>query len=384
MKKIRKYLYLLQLEEYDNARFLSWLNKNKIDQLIERKGKLKITIRTIFIFVLAFPILVITKTQSAISFSNQIISCLFSLLKKTIIFLAFLKINLYRPKHKIVITGSYGKTTLKEYLAWVLSSKYEVFKTPGNINIALGIAVRILKELKKSQSVMIVEAGAYKPGEIKEICHLIRPNIGIVTIFGWMHLERFKTFANIRKAKSEIVPYIKNLNKLYLPPSDHHFINFQKTIILIARSLNISQKHITQKIKSFKSPESRLKEIRIKSNITLLDDTYNSNPLGFQKALRKLSTYRNRQKIVITPGMIELGEKQDYFNKRLAKRSSQIADFLIIVGETNKKALCAGALKQKAKIRFIQSDQDPLEKVSKILRPPSVLLMENQLPDHYF
>lgn len=387
MKEIKKLLYLLQLEEYQTERYLSWLKKHPIEKLEERKNKLRWTPRVIFTLVIAALLSPFIKAKRAVGFTNRLLEPIFEVVEEIIVFLAKLKLKFYPHLVKIIITGSYGKTTFKEMLAYVLETQYSVLKTPQNINTRLGIAQIIIKKLKREHQVMIIEAGAYQEGEIRQICQLARPSFGVVTIIGWMHLERFKTLANIRKVKLEIVPFIKDKEKLFLPPKNHQFINFRKTVVKIARQLNISPKAAEKQLLSFTPPAHRLTVKKINRNLIILDDTYNSNPLGFKKALKTLESYPKYQKIVVTPGMIELGKKQFSLNKEVAKEAAAVADIFVVVGETNKRALKTGAgevKKKNLRIIYLEKDKGLDEGLTAYLKPPTVILLENELPDHYF
>lgn len=386
MKIVKKYLYLLQLEEYETQNFFKWLKKNNIQRLEERKNRLHWTPRVIFTILLSlplFPFLGIPKTIGSI---NQLAEIVTLFPKEVLIKFATLKLKFYPNLIKIIITGSYGKTTFKEMLSFVLSEKYSVLKTSGNINTNAGIALAILKSLKKNHQIFVVEAGAYYPGEIKKICQMIKPNFGIVTIIGWMHLSKFGTLNNIRQTKLEIVPFIADSNKLFVPKKDHVFIDFEKTLLKIAEMIGIDEKKAREKLKSFQAPQNRLEIKKISHDITVLNDVYNSNPLGFKRALDKLKEYTHEQKVVATPGMIELGEKQEELNEQLLKEAGQIADLIIIIGETNKEALTRGAIStnKSVQIIYIDSKENFYDVLPAYLKPPSVILHENDLPDHYF
>ncbi|MCX6725920.1 MAG: Mur ligase family protein [Candidatus Shapirobacteria bacterium] len=397
MKKtnLKKLLYLLQLEEYQTSRYFVWLKKNKIESLEERKNKLKFTSRIILTIISSCLLSPLLGFKKAVGVANSILAHVFLFLGKIIIFLAKIKLKFFPNLIKIVITGSYGKTTFKEMLAWVLEEKYLVLKTPGNINTQLGIAWFLLKKLNKKHQVLIVEAGAYQRGDIKQIGNLIKPNYGIITIIGWMHLERFGTIDSIRKTKFEIGDFItpatnlfiKDKNNFFYPLKDHQFIDFEKTILEIAKNLAISSLKVKKRLKTFATPEYRLTIRNINKNLIILEDVYNSNPLGFSRALKKLGGYRGYQKIVVTPGMIELGEKQFSLNEKAAYDSAKTADILVIVGQTNKESLIKGAQKAgKKNLRIIIIDKNDNfeEKIRSFLRPPTVILLENDLPDHYF
>jgi UDP-N-acetylmuramyl pentapeptide synthase len=227
-----------------------------------------------------------------------------------------------------------------------------------------------------------VEAAAYQRGDIKAICQLVRPDFGIVTSIGWMHLERFGTLENIRQTKMEVVPFIVNKKKLFIPPEDHRIIDAPEVCLSIGKQLGISPSQIKNRIKAFTPPEHRLATKKISRDLIYLDDSYNSNPLGFKKALGELAKYKNYQKIIITPGVIEFGEKQNDINEELASEFAKIGDIFVIVGKTNQEALSRGARNAK-KIIFLDKNQNYDEVLTPLLRPPTAILLENELPDHY-
>ncbi len=386
MKDLRKLLYLLQLEEYQTSRYFDWLKRNNIADLEERKKKLVLTPRIVLTFVFSLLFLPFFGEKKSIGMSNKIIGVFFKILEEILVFLAKTKLYFYPNLVRIVITGSYGKTTFKEKLAFVLSQKYEVLKTPENINTRIGIAKVILKILNKNHEIFVVEAGAYKKGDIREVCDLTKPDYGVITIFGVMHLERFGSIRNIREAKLELIPFISDKNKLFVPTSFHQFIDFDKVVKKISSSLDLNKSEIERGLENFTGVPHRLEERRENKNLLVLDDSYNSNPLGFRKAVDRLKRYKG-QKILITPGMIELGEKQYEFNFLAAKYAAGLVDIFVIVGKTNKKSLKNGALaakNKKLKVLLVGKNESIQEVIMPYFKPPSVILIENELPDHYF
>lgn len=387
MKLIRKYLYLLQLEEYQSDRFTRWLEKYDINSLEENKGRLKNTWRIKITAVGASILSFFVGLRSAITIVNNFLTNIFWLGQQIIIALAWIKLQFYPKLIKIVITGSYGKTSFKEMLSWVLADKYQVVSTPGNINTNIGIAQTILRKINRGKQIFVVEAGAYRRGEIKQICRLVKPDFGVVTIIGWMHLPRFGSLDNIRKAKLEIVPFIRDKQKLFTPETDHIFIDFEKTIIAIAEQLGIDETKIIKRIKSFEKPDHRLKVTKINNLVTLLDDTYNSNPAGFAKAVDQLAGYKKEQKIIATQGMVDLGEMQHDLNLQAAQTAAKITNIFVIIGSENKQALEDGIKKaknNKLEVVFLEPKDNLYLSLSKYLNKPTVILHENDLPDNYF
>jgi len=386
MGTIKKLLYLLQLEEYQTDRYLSWLKKNNIGKLTENKGKLKYTLRVRLTLAIALFTFLFVGVQRSVMLANVLVSIPFKMASEALYLLARAKMQFYPNLTKIVVTGSYGKTTFKEMLSFVLEAKYSVLKTVENQNTPVGISLLILKSLKKNNQVLVVEAGAYKAGEIRKICNLVKPDIGVVSVVGLMHLERFKTQENIKKAKYEVIPFISDRQNLYLPPKDNQFLNFPEVVLSISKRLNVPTRLARQRLGKFRLPDHRLEEKKINENLIILDDSYNSNPLGFEKALKKLSQYKRCQKIIVTPGMIELGDKQARLNQELGQKAAAVGNILVVVGKTNRKALLSGAKKvRKSEIQIVvlEKDESWSEKITTLLRPPVVVLLENDLPDHY-
>ncbi len=386
IKQLQKHLYLLQLEEYQNTRYWRWLRKWPIRKLIPRKNSLRWTVRTRLIFFLALPISFLVGQARAVAWASSLSAFLTLPLKKLIIWRAKHKLRHSPHLIKIVITGSYGKTTFKEMLAWVLKSRYQVLKTPANINTEIGIANVVNQSLKPKHQVFIVEAGAYRPGEIRDICRLVSPDFGVVTIIGLMHLERFGSVKLIKKTKLEIVPFIRQRDRLFLPPADNQFLDFFETITKIARQLNLDPKIIKKRLASFAPPAHRLQQLTLAPGVILLDDSYNANPHGAQRALQKLASFRQRQKIVITPGLVEFGRQQFRLNYELGQAIASIADIIVIVGKTNRRALQKGvsSSQRQPKVLFLPAQANWQTLLNRIIRPPAVVLLENDLPDHYF
>ena len=174
--------------------------------------------------------------------------------------------------------------------------------------------------------------------------------------------------------------------KLFLPPKNHQFINFRKTVVKIARQLNISPRAAEKQLRNFTPPAHRLTVKKVNRNLIILDDTYNSNPAGFKLALDKLQKLKSDQKILITPGMIELGSMQFSENARLATIASKICDHIIIVGQTNQEALLKGAksAQTKVKIHPVPDLKSAQELLPSIMSKTSAILYENDLSDNYF
>ena len=401
---IKNLLYLLQLEEYDLDRFDDWLKNNSGRVVLEKKKHIDWTLKARIIFALAniFNIFTFGNKPLAIKTALRFLLPFDILAKKIIIFLARMKIRRMKDLTIIGITGSYGKTTTKETIAHLLMHKYKTFKTEGNYNTLLGVAKTIIGNLKSEHEVFVCEMAAYRPGDIKIISDLIKPKIGIITAIGPMHLERFGTEENILKTKMELIESLPGGGTGYLPKElelkiknfntkskIEFFSSKEDLLVKIGSIFKISEEEILGYLKTAPQTPHRQEIIRTSANIMIIDDTYNSNPAGFISALEMLKNTPAERKILVTPGIIELGQRQFELNKEAARSAAKIADYVIIVGETNKKPLKEG-LKEVYGNDHVSKVYEAINlnaaklKLSELAMPNSVILLENDLPDHYF
>lgn len=344
------------------------------------------------------------------------------------------------------ITGSYGKTSTKHYLYRILSEKYDVLMTPGSYNTTMGVIRTIRENLKPYNSVFICEMGAKQRGDIKEICDLVHPSIGIVTAVGPMHLETFKTIENVQATKFELIDslpsdgfavinndfeYCANrmvsnvesrrysLNKesgeevsfvadnIKYSPEGTSFIvkgpdglkmqlttrlvgacNISNLLaaVIVALKLGLTESQIRYAVGRIEQVEHRLSIKKTPGGVTIIDDAFNSNPAGSKMALEVLESFRCGKRIVVTPGMIELGERQKELNEVLGKEIAKSADVAIIVGEYNREALTDGIKKEGFNfdnLHEVATFNDAQAVLSGILKPGDTVLYENDLPDNF-
>lgn len=342
----------------------------------------------------------------------------------------------------IGITGSYGKTSTKHFLHTILSEKYNVLMTPGSYNTTLGVIRTIREQLKSYHNIFIVEMGAKQIGDIKEICDLVNPSIGIITAIGEQHLETFKTITNIQKTKFELIDalpqsglavinndfeyivnrkvdhvkqvlrysynnpktsfYLNDINydflgshfsiqgKVTIPDINAHVLgeyNLSNILAatIVALHLNMTIPEIRYGIHKVQPVEHRLSIRHMQGDITILDDAFNSNPYGSAMALNVIRNFKN-QRIIITPGMIELGTKQYFYNNRLGQQIAESCDYAIIVGKYNQEAIVSG-LKEKnfpeEKYFLAANLNEAVKQMQTIVRKGDVVLYENDLPDTF-
>ena len=352
----------------------------------------------------------------------------------------------YQP-YTIGITGSYGKTSTKAILGGILEAIEPTFWTPGSINTEMGITRQIRENFKPQQQIAIVEMGAYQIGSIAKLCRFTPPNAGLVTAVGIMHLERFGGAENIYKAKCELaqaIPadgllvcngdnpgarqmateYPKATTLLYgLEPEIGHldcwmsdidakmegtnfiihwqgreYPGFTKLLgvpmlsnlvgaFTMACALGKDPDYVIAAIYNVEPANNRL-NLRKNGDGFILDDSYNSNPIGFASALEVLDALEGGRKILMTPGMVELGDIQAAENRQVALKAASICDLVILVGNTNKEALKAGAIEGGLAADKLMEFPDRDAALAYLTSPEhrqakDLILIENDLPDLY-
>ena len=318
-------------------------------------------------------------------------------LKKIIIILAKRKISRLNSLKVIGITGSYGKTSTKEFLAAILSEKFKVAKTYGFNNTDIGIAKCILRDLKPEHQIFVVEMGAYKKGELKTICDMVKPTMGIITGINEQHLELFGSLENTMKAKFELVEslpkggiVILNGNNYYCLEmgkwakdkglkiltfntdrdiknikvfEDHLEFNLTGTNNLIMMHLlgrqaieNVlaaiyASKNLGMTLDEIKRgaskivPASNTMQFTGKlSGMTLVDDTFNANPDGVLAVVDYMKIFKGKKILVLTP-LIELGGGAEKIHERLGKETAKVCDLVLLTNYNYHQAIISGAQK---------------------------------------
>ena len=336
------------------------------------------------------------------------------------------------------ITGSYGKTSVKNFLSALLAVKYNVLMTPGSFNTTMGVVRTVREMLRPSHQVFIAEMGAKQQNDIKEICDLVHPTYGILTSIGEQHLETFGSVDNIISTKFELVDAIPDSGMAFLNydndyirtrevtvPNltygnadsgaayrysdiavDTHGCQFTLTApngescryttrllgahniqnlagcMALAHHLGISLREMVYPIRLLKPVEHRL---QLLPN-GYIDDAYNSNPAGFRSALDTLSGF-SAQRILVTPGMVELGERQAALNRELGEYAATRCDWAVLVGEKQapplKEGLLAGGFPEE-RIYVAATLKEGLNFVNNLPREGErIVLLENDLPDNF-
>lgn len=336
---------------------------------------------------------------------------------------------------KIGITGSFGKTSVKNILKAMLETKYTVVATEGNYNTPLGIA-KTSVNIDGYTDVFIAEMGARHVGDIKELVNIVKPSYGIVTGVTGQHLETFKSLENIYNEKLSLIYSLPPdgygvvnragfSEEIKLPPCAEYAgtegsICYVKDAILtrdgasftlwldkkaysaetkllgrhnlcnivsasaMAYKLKISPEKIIWTIKNLPQTPHRLQLLK-NGGITVIDDTYNANPAGVGEALNVLGQFEGR-KIVITPGMVELGEREAEENGLFGESLADVADIVILIGVTRARQISAGLAKKgypQTKILNFKTLAEAERCFPQIFKAGDVVLFINDLPDCY-
>lgn len=342
------------------------------------------------------------------------------------------------------ITGSYGKTSSKNILNDILNIKYISRPTPRNLNTEYGLMITINNHLDKFDDIFIAEMGAYKQGEIKTLCDMVHPKYGILTTIGLAHLETFGSSENIVKTKFELIESLPDDGIGILNGDDpkqvsykikskckkvwvgidnkdvdvraenikcnnkgstfdiifkgdktkysfetkllgkHNIYNILAGIAL-GKEFGITVKELQQGVRKVRPVESRL-ELRNYGYMYQINDAYNSNPVGAKAAIDVLELMPG-MKVVVTPGMTELDEKEEELNNIFGTQIAKVADHVILVGEKRTKPIFKGIVDSgfnEKNLYVVNSVYDAYNLLKTLkTKEDMYALFENDLPDTY-
>lgn len=340
----------------------------------------------------------------------------------------------------IGITGSYGKTSVKYFLNTLLRANYNVLATPGSFNTPMGVVKTIREELSAAHEIFICEMGAKHVGDIKELCEIVQPQHGILTSIGPQHLESFQSLDNVISTKFELADSLPAEGMLFVNGEDENIrskidnyrhisyasapgssyfaeeisvsergttftivtpdgqrercatrlIGRHNVVNLVgaaaaAHSLGVPLQSLKTQMRKLSPVPHRL-ELIDRGDLLVIDDAYNSNPAGAKAALDTLGLF-DGMRIIVTPGMVELGAQQEALNGKLGEQAAQVCDFIALVGAAQTKPIYEGACAAgfAAERIFVEDTlQGAMEKIYGIrtdLR--KIVLLENDLPDNY-
>jgi UDP-N-acetylmuramoyl-tripeptide--D-alanyl-D-alanine ligase len=345
--------------------------------------------RSIIIYEILMPVLLF--------FVVLVVQIPTSLFKTLIFKRARNKRNIFRSLKVIGITGSYGKSSTKEFIYTLLSEKYNVLKTEGNNNTEIGIANTILRKLNGDHQVFVCEMGAYKRGEIKRACGIAVPQIGVLTGINQQHLSLFGSQENIIKGKYELIES--------LPPDGIAFFNaknehcrrlYEQTkitkelygdsasylgeenilgAIAIAKYFGLTEGEISKGLEKIKDKIGGLKTREGIDGLIVLDANYSANLNGILAHLEYIKKIPGK-KIMIMPSLIELGKDSCKVHEEIGESSRGICD-LIITTEDFYQSVRAG----NPEALLLKNTDDILSRIKEMLGPGDIVILESRVPE---
>jgi UDP-N-acetylmuramoyl-tripeptide--D-alanyl-D-alanine ligase len=316
--------------------------------------------------------------------------------------------------------------------------------TPGSFNTPMGVVRTIREYLKPFHQIFVCEMGAKQKGDIEEICNIVHPDMGIITAVGPMHLETFKNIETVCATKFELADAIpatgfvainndfepcknrvvSNTKGIRYGVSDTEGCDYRATnvrytpsgtsftvegpeglklelstrllgecnvsdllaAVVIALQLGVTEENIRYAVASIEQVEHRLSIKQTPGGLTIIDDAFNSNPSGSKMAADVLSQFTDGKRIIVTPGMVELGSEQEHLNREFGKYLADKVDVAIVVGAYNREAIVSG-LKEggiaEEKLHIVESFNEAQKVLGGIMQKGDTVLYENDLPDTF-
>jgi UDP-N-acetylmuramoyl-tripeptide--D-alanyl-D-alanine ligase len=342
------------------------------------------------------------------------------------------------------ITGSYGKTTTKVCVGAVLAEHEPTLITPASFNSYLGVIRTINEHLEPAHRDFVVEMGMYRAGDITELCELVHPQIGVLTAIGPVHLERMGSIEAITDAKAELALALGPDGHLVVNGDDRrcreiaarvsvdtllygiedpdahvraenigladgrthfelvigderiavssgllgrHNVSNLLAAAAVGHLRGMSGAQIARGLAAVEPPEHRLQPIpNPRAGIVVIDDAYNSNPAGAAAALEVLHSHPAKRRILVTPGMVELGDQEEELNEAFGRQAAAVCDRVILVGPTRaipiERGLRAAGFSAEA-ITVVRDIAEATTVLGRLTRAGDVVLFENDLPDMY-
>lgn len=346
----------------------------------------------------------------------------------------------------IGVTGSYGKTSVKFYLQTLLQEHFHVLVTPESYNTPMGVVKTIRESLQPTHEIFVCEMGARYVGDIREICEIVHPKHGVITSIGPQHLETFGGMEHIVDTKFELADALFEGGILFLNGDneqiaersrryhktdwkivfyrnrsagagyqaanlhlsqlgtefdvtapdgetetfqtklvgEHNVINIVGAVA-VAHTLGIPLKELKVPVRRLQPIPHRMQMLE-QGNVTIVDDAYNSNPVGSKAAVETLAMF-DGIRILITPGMVELGKEEDTYNYKFGTYAAKCCDYILLVGREHVRPIQKGALESgfdEKKCLVYDDLKDALAYAYGIKGDGhKYILLENDLPDNY-
>lgn len=344
------------------------------------------------------------------------------------------------------ITGSFGKTTTKACVDAVAELRGPSYATPASFNSYLGVVRAVNEGLTSRHRTFIAEMGAYRPGDIAELCELVNPSVGVLTAIGPAHLERFGSLDAIERAKGELAESLP-ADGVYVTTADdercvrttertearvilfsasgareadlgatdvsmaegttrftvrrrdgeeavvrskllgRHNVANLLAAAAVGEALGLPLDAVGRALARVTPPAHRLAPIlNRQAGIVVIDDAYNSNPVGAAAALEVLASHQAERRLLVTPGMVELGDREEAENERFGTQAAEVCDLVVLVGEERSRPIREGleaAAFPASRIHVVGNSSEAQELLARTTKRGDVILFENDLPDLY-
>ncbi|MBI3793166.1 MAG: UDP-N-acetylmuramoyl-tripeptide--D-alanyl-D-alanine ligase [Nitrospinae bacterium] len=347
-----------------------------------------------------------------------------------------------KGKTVVAITGSYGKTGTKEAVAHLLETSFPLLKTPGSFNTPMGLCKVINDSLEPGHEMFVTEMGATRKGDIRELCEIAPPSVGIITSVGTAHFETFGSEGNVAKAKFELADALppdglliynadyplarekakgrpqKTVTYSLDHPADFTPLNIRcdengstfdiKTptglvegvrirplgrlnalnvtaAFAVGAHFKIPLDRLARSAATLAQTPARMELLENPGSYLIINDGFNSNPVGAASALETLSLFTGRKKFLVTPGLVDLGEMHDLANFEFGKKAAGHCDWVLLVNERRTRPIYDGLLSagfDSERLRVFPSLASARAFLDKTADKNGVALFENDLPDH--
>lgn len=317
------------------------------------------------------------------------------------------KMSLRKDLLVIAVSGSYGKSSTKEYIAQVLSEKFHVVKTSGSNNTPIGIAKTVLNAITPDTEIFVVEMGAYKLGEIAELCDIVAPRISVTTAVSDQHFSLYGSVKNAINTEVELIsalpedgialfngnnPFTEKLYKktkkkkilyrvsqfedsssdvnafsldihknsvlfhvrmgksqwkLSVPLIGGHMVENLLPALYIASFLGMKQTAIIKALRKLRSPDKTMVKTQLSPGIFGIDDTFNASPESVFAVLDYMKLYKAKKFLVLTP-LIELGNRANKRHRILGENIGLICDYLYLTNANHASDIIEGLEEKKS------------------------------------
>lgn len=461
---VRSLVYMLQASEYEVGDYLHWLNRVKNFSKVENRKQIKKSPKALLLLgtgwavwlaILAISLFSIFIEKDVIGYvagtlgiiaSPYIlayvlasITVVIQIAQKPIEAVIIKQAKKKISKHqglKIAIAGSYGKTTMREILKTVISEGKKVAAPPNNFNTPLSIS-RFIKNLEGDEDVLIFELGEYYPGDVRKLCKIVKPDMGVITGINEAHLYKFKTLESTVKTIFELADYLggkpvyvngesalarkasyKN-HIIYTRENadewevnnpttslegtsftllkDSQKINLKSNLLglhqigpialsaVVALKLGLTQKQIKAGVSKTKPFDHRLEPKKNADGVITLDDSYNGNPAGVKAVIDFLAILKGRR-FYVTPGLVEMGNKTKEVHVEIGKELANSGIERVVLIKNSVTPYIAEGLRNghyKGEVIWFNEALEAYAAIPHMTVQGDIVLLQNDWPDQY-